>query len=412
MDVHTPTGSRPTVPWRDLLPTALIPNVLHGSGQGAAVPVTLLAAMSLTESSAAAAVVAAMLTVGQLLLALPAGWLVSRFGERPVMLASTAVTGLGGLSAHLASTLWALAAGALLIGSGVSVFIMARHAWVTVAVPVEVRGRSLSALAGAARLGLFAGPFLAAAAMRLTGDVRGGFLVVVATSVLQAVIVALAPFHESEADEDDTRAARPRVLRTIRERRDVLLTLGLTVSVVSTMRTTRRILVPLVGAAVGLDEVTVTLVVGVASGLDFSLFYLGGIVTDRWGRLAVAVPALVAFGVSHLGLALAPQLPAGLAWFLTSTTVMAMANGWSGGVVATMGVGSRRPAITRALPRLMAADDGTGALCRAVRHRRAGRRALAVRGVCGPRRPRRGGRRRASASGTQVSAVGAALGSF
>ncbi|MGW0821082.1 MFS transporter [Streptomyces sp. NPDC002845] len=327
---------RPTVPWRDLLPTALIPNVLHGAGQGAAVPVTLLAGMRLTESSAAAAVVAAMLTVGQLVLALPAGWLVSRFGERSVMLGSTAVTGAGGLVAHLASSLWALASGALLIGSGVAVFITARHTWVTVAVPVEVRGRSLSALAGATRLGLFAGPLLAAGAIRLTGDVRGGFLVVVATSALLAVIVALAPFPEGETGEDDI-GARPRVLHTIWERRNVLLTLGLTVSVVSTMRATRRILVPLVGAAVGLDEVTITLVVGIAAGLDFSLFYLGGVVTDRWGRLAVAVPALMAFAVSHLGLALAPQLPAGLWWFLACTTLMAMANGWSGGVVATMG---------------------------------------------------------------------------
>ncbi|MBD0843964.1 MFS transporter [Streptomyces sp. TRM68416] len=327
---------RPTVPWRDLLPTALIPNVLHGSGQGAAVPVTLLAAMGLTESSAAAAVVAAMLTVGQLLLALPAGWLVSRLGERPVMLGSTAVTGLGGLAAHLASTMWSLAAGALLIGSGAAVFIMARHTWVTMAVPTEVRGRSLSALAGATRLGLFTGPMLAGGAIRLTGDVRGGFLVVVGTSALLAAVVALAPFPAAETDEGDP-GERPRVFQVIRERRDVLLTLGLTVSVVSTMRTARRILVPLVGAGVGLDDVTVTLVVGLAAGLDFSLFYLGGVVTDRWGRLAVAVPALVAFAVSHLGLALAPRLPIATGWFLACTALMAMANGWSGGVVATMG---------------------------------------------------------------------------
>ncbi|WP_159401315.1 MFS transporter [Streptomyces maremycinicus] len=327
---------RPTVPWRELLPTALIPNVLHGSGQGAAVPVTLLTALSLTGSSAVAAVVAALLTVGQLLLALPAGWLVSRFGERPAMLASTAVTGLGGLVAHLASSLWVLAVGALLIGSGVAVFTMARHTWVTVAVPAEVRGRSLSALAGATRLGLFTGPLLASALIRLTGEVRGGFLVVVAASVLLAVIVARASFPGAEPEKRDD-GPRRSVLGVVRERRDVLLTLGLTLSVVNTMRSARRVLVPLVGTAVGLDGATITLVVGIAAGLDFSLFHVGGVVTDRWGRLAVAVPALVGFGLSHLALAAAPRLPAGLWWFLAATTVMAAANGWSGGVVATVG---------------------------------------------------------------------------
>ncbi|MCZ9339431.1 hypothetical protein NGM37_16800, partial [Streptomyces sp. TRM76130] len=94
---------------------------------------------------------------------------------------------------------------------------------------------------------------------------------------------------EPGADGEPAEAA-PRVLRTVWERRRVLFTLGLTLSVVSTMRTTRRILVPLVGTAVGLDEVTVTVVVGLAAGLDFSLFYAGGVVTDRWGRVAVALP--------------------------------------------------------------------------------------------------------------------------
>jgi MFS family permease len=324
---------KPGVPWRALAPTALIPNVLHGSGQGAAIPVLPLTAVSLTGSSAMAALVAAMLTVGQLVLALPAGWLVARFGERPAMLASTAATGLGGLGAYLASSLPALAASAFLIGSGVAVFTMARHAWVTVAVSVEVRGRSLSALAGAMRLGMFIGPFLAAAALQLTGDVRGGFLVVVAAAGLLVVVVASASFPDGDRNVEPS----PRVLRTVWERRDVLLTLGLAMSALSTMRNTRRILVPLVGAAIGMDDTTVTLVVGVASGIDFSLFYLGGVVTDRWGRLAVAVPALVAFGLSHLGLALATNLAGGVWWYLSSTLIMAVANGWSGGVVATMG---------------------------------------------------------------------------
>jgi MFS family permease len=336
--------AKPGVPWRDLVPTALIPNVLHGSGQGAAIPVIPLTAVSLTGSAAMAALVAAMLTVGQVVLALPAGWLVGRFGERRAMLASTGATGLGGLGAYLAPSLPALAASAFLIGSGVAVFMMARHAWVTVAVPVEVRGRSLSALAGATRLGMFAGPFLAAAAFQITGGVRGGFLVVVVTSVLLVVVVTLASFPDGDRDVVEE---RPRVLRTLWDRRDVLLTLGLTMSVVTTMRNTRRVLVPLVGAAIGMDDTTITVVVGIASGLDFSLFYLGGVVTDRWGRLAVAVPALVAFGLSHLGLGLATQVAGGVWWYLSSTFVMAVANGWSGGVVATMGsdlADSRSPA--------------------------------------------------------------------
>lgn len=330
----------PRVPWRDLIPTVLIPNVLHGSGQGAAIPAIPLAAVALTGSSAVAATVAAMLTVGQLLLALPGGWLIARIGERPAMLAATFVTGAGGLAAYLATSLPVLTLGVLLIGSGAVVFTTARQTWVTSAVPIAVRGRSLSALAGANRLGLFVGPFLAALAFRLTGDARGGFLTVVAMSVLAAIVVAVIPFPDlgrGGGGGGGSAEPGPRVLRTVVERRDVLLRLGLTISVIGVMRSTRRVLVPLVGAAIGLDEVTIALVVGVAGGIDFSLFYLGGVVTDRWGRLAVALPALAAFGVSHLGLALAVELSGATWWYLGGTLVMAIANGWSSGLIATMG---------------------------------------------------------------------------
>lgn len=330
------TASTAGVPWRELTPTVLIPNVLHGAGQGAAIPAIPLAAVALTGSSAVAAVVVAMLTIGQLVLALPAGWLVARFGERRTMLASTAVTGLGGLAAYVTTSLPALMAAVLLIGSGTAVFTMARHAWITVAIPVEVRGRSLSILAGSMRLGMFAGPFLAAAAFHLSGDVRGGFLTVVGTAAILAIVVVLAPFPDGARDQVEFEP-NPRVLRTMWERRDVLMSLGLAISIISTMRSTRRLLVPLVGAAVGLDEVSIALVVGIASGIDFSMFYLGGLVSDRWGRLAVALPTLVAFGLSHLGFALAASASAGSGWYLSSTLLMAIANGWSGGVVALMG---------------------------------------------------------------------------
>lgn len=317
--------------------TVLVPNILYGAGQGAAIPIIPLAAIALTGSPAMAAVVAAMLTLGQLPLMLPAGWLVIRFGERPAMLGSTVATGAGAVAAYLAPSLPVLAGGAFLIGGGVAVFTTARHAWITTAVPPAVRGRSLSALAGSMRLGMFAGPFLAAAAVQILGDVRGGFCAVMATSVLLAVLVAIVGLPDERDEDDAGREPDRRVLRTMWERRDVLLTLGLSFSVVSTLRNTRRILVPLAGAAVGFDDVTVALVMGLASGLDFSLFYLGGLVTDRFGRLAVAVPALIAFGLSHAGLALATQVPGGAGWYLASTAVMALANGWSGGVVATVG---------------------------------------------------------------------------
>lgn len=328
------SGPSERVPWRTLAPTVLLPNVLHGSGQGAVVPAIPLAAFEVTGSYASAALVAAMLTFGQLLFALPAGSLVTRINEKTAMLASTAVTAAGGLGAFFAPSLWTLMVSVFLMGSGVAVFTMARHAWITVAVPIGVRGRSLSAVAFFNRFGLLIGPFLAAALFAGTGAVRSAFMTVVVTSVVLFALVLAARFPVDDKTGDDD---RPRVFRTLWESRGVLLRLGLVVSILSTMRTTRRIFVPLIGIALGIDAVGIALIVGFSSAIDLAMVYLGGMVIDRFGRLWVAVPPLVVFGLTHLVIAGAAHLPNSQVWFISAVMIMAAGNGISGGAVATIG---------------------------------------------------------------------------
>jgi MFS family permease len=332
----TETSRRERVPWRTLTPTALIPNLLHGAGQGAVVPAIPIAALEIGGSYAKAAVVAAMLPAGQLVCALPAGSFVNRFNEKTAMLTAGVVTAMGGVGAFFAATLLTLMVSVFLIGGGVAVFTMARHTWITVAVPVEVRGRSLSLVAGFNRLGMMAGPFLAAVAFAVADEVRSAFITVVATSTLLVVLVSFTRFPV-EPPADENLEEMPRVFRTMWENRGVLIRLGLLMSIVSTLRTTRQTFVPLVGVALGMDEVTIALIVGYASAIDFSLFYVGGLIVDRMGRLWVAVPTLAIFGASHFVLAVADRLPDGRIWFTAAVMVMAVGNGISAGVVATMG---------------------------------------------------------------------------
>lgn len=329
------------VPWRALTPTVLIPNLLHGAGQGAVVPAIPLAALEFGAGYATAAITASMLPLGQLLFALPAGALVARFSEKAVMLAAIVTTLLGGIGAFLAPSLPVLMGSSLLIGSGVAVFTMARHSWMTVAVPVDVRGRSLSLVASFNRLGLFIGPFLAAAALSVADNSHAAFVVVIATEVLLLVLVAGIRFPRTTSGEDDTAEVapgeRPRVFATLWGNRGVLLRLGAVTSILGTVRMTRKIFVPLIGVALGMDAVAVAVLVGVAAGIDFALTYVGGIIIDRWGRLWVALPPMIVFGLTHLVMAVAGYLPGSQIWFIAAVLLMAAGNGISAGVVATMG---------------------------------------------------------------------------
>lgn len=327
----SPAGA---VPWRSLLPTVLLPNVLYGVGQGAALPAVPLAALEMTGSPGIAATVAAALGIGQAIVALPSGWVVTTFGERRAMLLSTLITGLGGVGAFAATSMAVFVVSAVLIGSGVAVFTMARHAWITSEVAPTARARALAAVAGSTRLGMCAGPFAAAAVVHFLGGAQAAFLVVVASALVLAVTVAAVKFPSTVVREG---TAADGVLRTMWSRRGVLLTIGMTISIITTMRNVRRVLLPVVGVMIGLDAVAVSVLVGIASGVDFAVFYVGGVVADRWGRAAVVVPTFAAFGFAHVGLVVALAGVAPTAWYLTGTMVMALANGFSAGIVATVG---------------------------------------------------------------------------
>jgi MFS family permease len=330
------------VPWRALTPTVLVPNLLHGTGQGAVVPAIPLAALEFGAPYAVAAITAAMLPVGQLMFALPAGSLVSRFSEKAVMLAAIVTTLIGAVGAFVAPSLPVLMVSSFFIGSGVAVFQMARHSWITVAVPVEVRGRSLSLVASFNRLGMFVGPFLTAATLSIAHSTRSAFGVLIATELLLLVLVACIRFPKNTSGAtpdvpDDAARDTPGVFATLWDNRGVLLRLGTVISILGTLRMTRKIFVPLVGVALGMDAVAVSVLVGVAAGIDWALVYAGGVIIDRLGRLWVALPPMIVFGITHIVMAVAGYLPGSQIWFVSAVLLMAAGNGISAGVVATMG---------------------------------------------------------------------------
>jgi MFS family permease len=321
--------------WRDLTFTILVPNALLGAGQGVLGTAIPLAAIQMGASFSVASLIAAMLTVGVLVSTLPAGWLVTRISEKWAMLSASLASLLAAVTALLAPNLVVLVVSVTVMGAGTSVFAMGRHTWVTTSTPAATRGRVISTMAGMYRLGVMVGPFLAALSFAITHDATSAFAAVAVTSAGICVVVAAARFPP--AAPQAAGATPPSAFRTIWKHRGVLTRLGTLVAVLATMREARRIVLPLVGVAVGQTEVQVALIIGAASALDFSLFYVGGSMTDRLGRLWVAVPALVSFGASFLLIAVVDQLPWSAAWYVVAALVMSVGNGISAGIVGTVG---------------------------------------------------------------------------
>ena len=134
------------------------------------------------------------------------------------------------------------------------------------------------------------------------------------------------------------------MVSVLAEHRHILLTLGVGVLVISAARATRQSIVPLWAESIGVDAATTAVIFGISAGVDILLFYPGGAIMDRFGRVYVAVPTMIVLG---LGFVLLP--------LTTGATSVGL-------VAALMGSGQRnlfrhRPDSGRR--RLTAAGSGT-----------------------------------------------------
>lgn len=333
----------PLFPLRTVVFGGLVPSFVFSLGVGAMLPIIAPYAVGQGASLALAGVVASMLPVGQILADVPAGALAARIGDRAAMLIASGAAAVGFLAAALAPSPATLGAAILLVGAANSVFQLARHSYLTAVTPIAHRARVLSTLGGAMRLGQFLGPFVGALVIH-SGELRVVFLVALATAVLAGLVVALSGVggHDGQDEMEGGGAGSPGRRRAqarvgLREvflaHRRLFATLGTAVVLIGCLRGARQQVIPLWGEHIGLDPTTISLIFGVAGGIDVLMFYPAGKVMDRFGRLWIGVPAMLLLGAA------AAVLPA------TSTagqmTVVAMliglGNGLGSGILMTVG---------------------------------------------------------------------------
>ncbi len=332
--------------FRDLRPIALAaygPSALSAVGTGAVLPVVVLSARDLGAGINLAAFMVALLGIGQLLGDVPAGALAARVGERTALLLACGLEAVGMLGAALSRHVALLAACIVVLGLSASVFGLARQSYLTEAVPIGLRARALSTLGGVSRIGLFVGPFVGAAAVSRWG-VAAAYGVGVAASAAAFVLVLLVPDLTSGERAAQLRdPVRRSVASVLVEHRRTLRTLGVGVLFISAARACRTALVPLWAESIGLDAARTSLVFGISGAVDMLLFYPGGKIMDRWGRLFVVVPSMVVLG---LGMVLLP-LTGSFALVTLVATVLAAGNGIGSGAVMTIGADAS-PATDRA----------------------------------------------------------------
>jgi MFS family permease len=322
-------ASNQTFAKRQLVFPVYLPSFLFSTAEFGIIPSVPATALLLGANLATAGFITGLMMIGRLVADIPAAKFVDALGERKAMIAASAFAAVGILASLFALNLFMLGSGVFIVGAAAAVFGLARLSWMTEHVPIAVRARSLSILGGMFRAGSFVGPVIGAAVIKFY-SVQAVYYLPLVLCALAAIILILAKGKEDLAKNSSSLKATFLIAK--RERKK-LATLGVASSILSALRGTRMVGLPLLAVALAIPTEQASLYIGFAGALDFAMFYLSGQVMDRFGRSFAAVPTLIGLGIAHLVVGFAVDANT----FLLLALFMSLANGLGSGVIMVLG---------------------------------------------------------------------------
>jgi MFS family permease len=305
------------------------PSLLFGIAEGSLLPIIPASAGALGASLPTAAIITGLVMVGTLVADIPAARLINSIGERKAMLSAAVIGSVGVLVSLLSATLWMLGAGMFLLGASVAVFALARHSFLTEAVPYSHRARSLSILGGVFRAGHFIGPMIGALLITVI-DIQAVYWNALIFCALAATVLLFVRPDRMPDTPGTTKGATWMVAK--RESKK-LATMGVVSAIMGSLRTARIVGLPLWALHIGLSPAVTALYIGIAGALDLALSYTSGQIMDRYGRRWAALPTLLGLSLTFALLTVANDPTT----FLAVALVMSVANGVGSGIILVIG---------------------------------------------------------------------------
>lgn len=317
---------------RNLWLSVYTPSFLVALGQQAVLVLLPLYALDIGGGEGFAAMLMALRGFGSLMSNLPAGILVSRLGDRAVMIAALLALGVSALLLGQTGEFALAGLLAAVFGAGSGAWLLARLAYVSEAAPLAMRGRAIAGLGGIQRVGLLLGP-VAGGVLATTYGFDVAFMAAGACALLASLIVVAFTRNLAPRVEVDRVPGLTTITQIVREHRVTFATAGMSTMGLAVLRSSRQLLIPLWGAVVGLNEAQIGVVFMITSGVEIAMSYPAGYLLDHKGHKAAALPC---FALLALSIALLP-LARGMASLTAIALIAGVGNGFGTGIMMTMG---------------------------------------------------------------------------
>jgi MFS family permease len=322
-----------------------LPTIIQGSSVGMRSSLIPIFARALGGSDAVIGFITAVAGIGRVISAFPSGMMVTRFGFRETMSYGMYINCLGAAIAGLAWDNTLLVVASLVFGIGTGAFFTSRAVMLSHIVGRAQRGRLMSLVGGGERWSSVIGPFLGGVVIDYLG-LRACCVAIIPVALLSVLCLRsssklkvlddrllletrlqAAAEEERDAlisDNHDATSGSPsspnppsgspgaagisptstkphhssspstpkgRDLRSLfRNYGDLMVRIGVYSMIVITLRACRRLMLPLAAMNLGLSASMVGLVMSASFVVDATLFFLGGMVMDRFGRRYSAIP--------------------------------------------------------------------------------------------------------------------------
>ena len=236
-------------------------------------------------------------------------------------------------------------------GFATSILVTAVLTLIRAQVPASFRGRALAGVGGALRFGMLLGPAAGGMIAEQFGVpmvflLRATLLLAGAISFAAGTLGTVTPYRndhsihtpkEAETAEDrlGARVLAPLkpVIRGLQGRWYAVGTVGFGILILSILRSSREVILPLWGAHLELSVAEIGLAMSLGAGFDLLLFIPAGVISDKWGRKVSAALCLALFSLGLLLL-----LPSrSFLLFVLAGALIGIGNGFGAGINMTTG---------------------------------------------------------------------------